>query len=259
MSQESHLPSQQANCKDLIIVCCHATFSGDNMDESSWTLQDFQRADTTTHKTSEISTFLAHITAGANLYQASGEAMLMFSGGDTTGTAWTEAKGYERIFRTHLPPRDLSTPVGGGCQLEERATDSYQNLLFSILRYHELLGRYPEHITIITHAFKQQRFLELHAPAIKWPASRIRVQGINHPFTLEELRTTQRKEYENAYGLFERDLYGIREPLAGKRRKRFWKDEVAEGLSGDEVVKRLLAWRGEESGVEVFPESLPWE
>ena len=43
--------------------------------------------------------------------------------------------------------------------LEELATDSYQNLLFSILKHKIATGVYPYHITIVTHEFKRRRFL----------------------------------------------------------------------------------------------------
>ena len=118
-------------------------------------------------------------------------ALLVFSGGQTnSGTQRTEAEGYERV----LFGLDLGGSLVAARQrytLEKNATDSFQNLLFSILRFRTLVGRYPEFVTVITHAFKEERFLTLHATAIKWPVHRIRVQGINPPFTLEELRETE--------------------------------------------------------------------
>ena len=43
--------------------------------------------------------------------------------------------------------------------IEDLATDSFQNLLFSILKYREATGVYPYHITVVTHDFKKRRFL----------------------------------------------------------------------------------------------------
>jgi len=42
--------------------------------------------------------------------------------------------------------------------VEEDATDSYQNLLFSIVKFKHITGRYPAKIVVVTHAFKQERF-----------------------------------------------------------------------------------------------------
>ena len=43
--------------------------------------------------------------------------------------------------------------------IEDFATDSFQNLLFSILKYARVAGTWPDHITVVTHEFKRKRFL----------------------------------------------------------------------------------------------------
>lgn len=53
---------------------------------------------------------------------------------------------------------------------ENFALDSYQNLLFSIARFREYTGSYPERITVIGYGMKKSRFEELHAKAVRWPA-----------------------------------------------------------------------------------------
>ena len=77
----------------------------------------------------------------------------------------------------------------------------------------------------------------------------------------DEARAVAELERSNALDHFERDPYAARPPLADKRAARGWTDgrleAVAEGQDG--VVRRLLRWRGGESGREVFPEKLPWE
>ena len=50
---------------------------------------------------------------------------------------------------------------------ESHATDSYQNVLFSLLHFRRKTSSSPTHITIISHEFKRARFLELHIPAIR--------------------------------------------------------------------------------------------
>ncbi|TKA62428.1 hypothetical protein B0A55_11364 [Friedmanniomyces simplex] len=223
-----------------------------------WLLQSFQQSDPSTHKPSEAGTFLTHILTGASLCNAEPNAMLMFSGGRTTTSDRSEAEGYNRIFHTLLLNKLVPIPALPYVK-EEHATDSYQNLLFSILRFRELVGQYPEDVVVVTHAFKERRFLELHVPAIKWPPGRIRVQGINPPFTLEELQQTQKLEHERAYELFVQDPYGMRSPLADKRRARNWDPAVARSLAAEGPVEQLLEWNGGESGREIFAGKLPWE
>jgi hypothetical protein len=77
----------------------------------------------------------------------------------------------------------------------------------------------------------------------------------------DEARAVAELERRNALDHFERDPYAARAPLADKRAARGWNDArleaVAEGQDG--AVRRLLWWRGGESGREIFSETLPWE
>lgn len=256
-----HAP-QYAKCRDLIIVCCHATYLGDGRnhpEESDWLLEEFQRSNPRTGKPSEHETFIAHVITGAFALENNPLAMLCFSGGTTTKErVRSEAEGYQTVYL------GLFGKVHAGIErhaTEQYATDSYQNLLFSILRFRKLVGRYPEFVTVITHAFKEDRFLTLHAPAIKWPVHRMRVQGINPPFTLDELGETEDGEMERGYGRFEKDLYGVREMLDGKRRARNWDPNIAEAVYGslEPEVTELLNWDGGGTGRDIFPGKLPWE
>ncbi|KAK5719610.1 hypothetical protein LTR17_015324 [Elasticomyces elasticus] len=249
------------SCQDLVVVCCHATYTGsssnDIKDEANWVLQRFQRRDAEARKPSEVNTFVKHILVGASLGRDL-NALLVFSGGCTAIDDQSDAQGYFQVYQSLVQSGQLRE-VAHPCSLDDYATDSYQNLLFSILRYRQHIGRYPEYVTVVTHAFKERRFLELHAKAIKWPSSRIRVQGLNPPFTLQELEQTQQLEHKRAHELFVNDPYSSRPPLAEKRRARKWNSAVIDKLTADASVKRLLAWEGGKSGHEVFPGTLPWE
>ena len=55
---------------------------------------------------------------------------------------------------------------------EEFARDSYENLLFSLCRFHEITGRYPDKITVIGFGFKEKRFKDLHRKAVRFPEDR---------------------------------------------------------------------------------------
>jgi hypothetical protein len=161
----------------LAIVCCHAIYEGsDPASEKNWRLQSFQRS--AGMKPGEHLTFLHHIHTAVHLWEAQAVDAVMFSGGRTNPKSdASEARSYLNALN-YKQEHTIDAPI-----LEEHATDSYQNLLFSILAFKKHCGYYPTEIILITHAFKEQRFLELHAKSIRWPSDRIRVLGINPPFT----------------------------------------------------------------------------
>ena len=54
---------------------------------------------------------------------------------------------------------------------QEHARDSFENLLFSLCRFHEITGRYPARITAVSYTLKQKRFEQLHRAAVRFPAA----------------------------------------------------------------------------------------
>lgn len=65
---------------------------------------------------------------------------------------------------------------------EDYALDSYQNLLFSVARFHEVVNgpyRWPEKITVVGFEMKRRRFEELHRRAIRWPTSKFEYVGVD--------------------------------------------------------------------------------
>ena len=140
--------------------------------------------------------------------------------------------------------------------------DSYQNLLFSILRFHVMTKRYPSHITLTSHEFKKRRFLELHAPAIQWPNNSISFRGIDPPEHVVPREVLEAGEFKRGYKAFEIDRYGAGEYLQGKRNVRGWKNEHVGELWNAAMgigVLELLSWSGGASGQEIFPKQLPWQ
>lgn len=249
------MPSQPLT--HLVLVCCHATFHGQNPDEeSSWILQDFQKSNPDTGKVGEHHTFMEHIAAAASITAHDPSALLLFSGGKTQQQVdLTEAESYRRVCDIK---QQFDTTT---CDIEPYATDSYQNLLFSIIRFRSITGSYPTEITVITHAFKERRFLELHGPAIRFPASNLRVLGINPPMTLTELQDVQQGELARGYDPFAQSLYGTSESLNKKRAVRGWDLAHLNEFASDveDEVKKLREWTGGASGNETFPGSVPWE
>ena len=144
---------------------------------------------------------------------------------------------------------------------ELHATDSFQNLLFSILLFHTLTSNYPIQITLISHAFKRARFLRLHCPAIRWPLAKFAYLGIDPPEDVTPKRVLEQGERENGYGVWEGDWYGVGSVLGEKRVKRGWDDGVLRilGTGKEEGVKGLLEWKGGADGKEVFEDELPWD
>jgi len=169
----------------LIMIPCHAIFIG-NPDEpyvdpnasENWLLQAFQKE--TPFKESEHLTFLRHIDLAISIYNKKpSESVLVFSGGATappSRTTKSEAKSYLDAATTRYGKEAISNL---SILCEEYATDLYQNLLFSIIRFHKELGYYPSEMEVVTHAFKAQRIRKMHRKVIRWPEARLRVHGIN--------------------------------------------------------------------------------
>ena len=59
--------------------------------------------------------------------------------------------------------------------------DSYQNILFSIIQFWRSTSRWPNSLTIVSHAFKRRRLVEAHCSAIAFPLEKVQFIGINPP------------------------------------------------------------------------------
>ncbi|CBY00466.1 hypothetical protein IAQ61_011390 [Plenodomus lingam] len=270
-------PPTYPRAENLIIVCCHAIFLPDAgttgfplhspHDESNWLLAPFQKSSQETGKPGEHETFLAHVKAGLDALTVGTDQehppsnLLVLSGGATkpSQAPMSEARSYyhaalaEELAEGHLHGGRAHRMFSKGyVLLEEQAIDSLQNLLFSILLFKKTTGKYPKQVRVITHAFKSARFLDLHAPAIRWPADRIQVQGIDPVMSGAELKSTLRGEEQFGYQPWKMDPLGLGEVLGGKRKQRGWNDsclaDLEEGL--EDSVKQILRGR--------VPEQLPW-
>lgn len=146
--------------------------------------------------------------------------------------------------------------------MESHATDSYQNLLFSILSFRLHVGVYPERVTVVTHEFKRERFLECHFPAVGLGSAAALV-GINPPEDVTSVESLVDGEMRSGIGLWRRDLYGVGPDLAGKRARRGWiagmENGVFVNVGLERVVEELVTWDGGQ-GNEWFSkmDQLPW-
>ena len=150
----------------LVLVPCHSVWIGDSTitdpkhigeHDSEWAIgpkSPFLRGRTKTLK--------EHIKVAANIARPDPNALLIFSGGQTSSP------------QVHFPSRSLTgswqstsknwslipkvTPSRSRAVVEEYARDSFENLLFSLSRFREYTGGYPTKITVVGYAFKEARF-----------------------------------------------------------------------------------------------------
>ncbi|KZT10585.1 uncharacterized protein LAESUDRAFT_339231 [Laetiporus sulphureus 93-53] len=203
----------------LIIVPCHGVWQGHDplkrLDEDDWILEDYQRGG------GWVSALNGHIVTAVELATADEKSLLVFSGGQTRPMSTsTEAESYLRLaFAAGMLP--TSSDVSSNllrATTEQYALDSFQNLLFSIARFHEYTGRYPEKITVVGHEIKRQRFFELHRAAMRWSRSRFHYVGIDAEG--EEGLKAYEGEKLNGYLPYSVDIYGCHDFLLSKRRSR---------------------------------------
>ncbi|KAJ5623481.1 hypothetical protein N7490_012086 [Penicillium lividum] len=258
--------------KHLVIVCCHAIYAGGpnhGLSEDEWFIESFQKG--------EIPTFISHAKAGLKALSDDPHALLVFSGGPTKKprTNLSEGQSYLKLSEENnyfQDPASVSEVDTSRIISEDFATDSYQNVLFSILRFRLHVGIYPQRVTVVTHEFKRARFMECHFPAVGLlprvhctdaGAGQVSVIGINPPEEVTSLESLVRGESGKGIGLWRQDLYGVGEDLAGKRNNRGWQPGMELGIflhtGFEDVVEKLICWDGG-TGNQWFPrmEELPW-
>jgi hypothetical protein len=127
----------------------------------------------------------------------------------------TEAESYLRLalLAGHLPASFVRATT------EDHALDSFQNLLFSIARFHEYTGRYPARITVIGYEMKRRRFTDLHRAAIRWPEERFDYIGVD-PDGEERLLQAQQGEVGLSHHHPQKCL-GLDAPLGRKKTVMF--------------------------------------
>ncbi|PLB53438.1 hypothetical protein P170DRAFT_463126 [Aspergillus steynii IBT 23096] len=267
-------------CTHLIIVCCHAIYIGGptkGISEDEWLIEPFQKGETPT--------FTAHVKAGIQAAAEDLRSVLVFSGGATKRslTSLAEGESYLNLAKDNALFTFSDKLHASQITTETNATDSYQNVLFSLLKFKTHTGRYPTRVTVVTHEFKRKRFMECHFPAVglgpvSSPAgagdqggdrtSRCKckgdVIGINPPEEVTSSASLIAGEEKRGIGLWREDRYGVQAELAGKRAQRGWTAGMERDVFGDmgleAVVEELVCWDGGEDGNKWFSkmERLPW-
>ena len=150
-----------------------------------------------------------------------------------------------------------TTTVRARTVSEEYATDSFENLMFSVCRFREVTGRYPDRVSVVSFTFKRRRFETLHASALRWPLDRFDYVGVDPPpSTGFDLSESSNGEYVNSLLPFASDPYGCHsEVLQKKRTERNPYARTAPYELTCPEMKHLLHWCGPEL---ISEEELPW-
>lgn len=189
------------NLSNLILVAGHAIYNTKNCNnptnDDNWYLQDFQKG--------EPPFYIEHIRYGVDLSDKDQKSILIFTGGQTRFEAGpqSEAQSYWCIA-DHF--NWWNTNVKRRATTEEFARDSFENVLFGICRFKECTSQYPNRITVVSWAFKEDRFMR-HRGTIGYPEERFAFIGVNNPVNL----TVAKREERSAIRAFEDDPYGIKE------------------------------------------------
>ncbi|KAK0752421.1 Mur ligase [Schizothecium vesticola] len=170
-------------------------------DEAEWLIESYKKGETPT--------FIEHIKAGVQALSGDDDAVLVFSGAPTRKeTPLSEARSYHNLalanaYFSLLPPSQSATSHPR-ILLEERALDSYHNILFSTLLFWRHHGVWPARLTLVSHGFKRTRLVAGHCAAIGFPLERVTFVGISPPGTDEGAEGVQL-----ALGQWEEDPHGL--------------------------------------------------
>lgn len=160
-------------------------------------------------------------------------------------TRLTEAESYANLSRANshwgLPVRQDSILC------ENRALDSYQNILFSLTLFYARFHAWPSRMTIVSHAFKRPRIVDGHCAAIGWPLAKTRFVGIDPPGMQPASGVAKHDAVQGvaaAVGDWAADPHGRGEKLRGKRTGRnphgVWQGVFEAGFDGRKGESRLI-------------------
>jgi len=246
---------------DLVVVAGHAIldFKGDLRQagtyDACWHLLPYQK------KRGMPEAILGHIRAGIAAAAQNREALLVFSGGETRRDVGpiSEGASYFAISDAlSLWAEETNSPeVRSRTATEEFATDSFQNLLFSICRFHAVTGRFPRHISLVSFSFKRRRFEDLHAHALRWPTERFTYISIDPDAKSGfDLELATQGELENALKPFETDKYGCHSKVLTQKREQ--RNPFRRTAGYDSTCSDILPLLNH-CGPELFGGDLPWD
>ncbi|XP_004498385.1 uncharacterized protein C57A10.07 [Cicer arietinum] len=236
--------------KNLVMVAGHSIYTSSSCGkiekEDSWFLESYQR------NPGQAATFVKHIEEGIGIVDRDEFGLLLFSGGETRKDAGprSEAQSYWAVadFKGWFGKEES---VKWRALTEEHARDSFENLLFSVCRFRELTGTYPQNITVVSYDFKEDRFANLHRSAIGFPESRFFYAGT--PAT-SNAKDAALKGEELVRTQFSKDPYGCRGSLYHKKLKRDPFHRSIPYPNGCPEIESLFRY----CGPTPYPGALPW-
>ncbi|KAG1331190.1 hypothetical protein COCNU_02G011580 [Cocos nucifera] len=239
-----------ANLRNLVMVAGHSIYTSNSCGkidrEDSWFLEPYQR------HPGQAATFLSHIREGVEIASKDEGALLLFSGGETRRDAGprSEAQSYWAVAESKgwFGKQDS---VRSRALTEEHARDSFENLLFSVCRFRELTGTYPQNITVVSYDFKGERFAHLHRSAIGFPEGGFFYFGTPASPSVKE---AAKKGEASVRVQFQEDPYGCLGSLHHKKLKRDPFHRTIPYPNGCPELKGLFSY----CGPVPYPGSLPW-
>ena len=188
------------------------------------------------------------------------------SGPTKKETSLSEAQSYANLAEAHnywgLIPK--SSALQARILIEDRALDSYHNILFSLTLFHATYKQWPARLTIVSHGFKQPRLVGGHCSALgllgrrgRSPRTAVSYDGIDQPGR----GAASAAGVARAEGEWAADPHGRGAGLRGKREARnpggTWQGVFPEGVEGgDRGGLRTRGVGADETVVE--EERMPW-
>ncbi|KAF5749102.1 hypothetical protein HS088_TW04G01064 [Tripterygium wilfordii] len=239
-----------AKLKNLVMVAGHSVYTSSSCEkvdkEDSWFLESYQ------NHPGQAATFVTHIEEGIESASKDDGALLLFSGGETRKDAGprSEAQSYWTVAESR-GWFGKEESVRWRALTEEHARDSFENLLFSVCRFREVTGAYPQNITVVSYDFKEERFAHLHRLAIRFPESRFFYSGTPASSTSKKA-ALQGEALVRAQ--FQEDPYGCKGSLKRKKVRRDPFHRTIPYPNGCPEIQGLFRYCGSVT----YPGSLPW-
>lgn len=247
-----------SDLQDLIVVAGHAVRKTRKVvnpeSDREWYLLDYQKG--------EPPFYIEHIRRGIVFATHNQRALLIFSGGKTRPKVnRSEAESYLHVaehyrwWLGHLRAakrRELDIP--GRTVPEERARDSFENLLFGICKFQQVAGKYPHTITVVSWAFKQARF-DWHRQVIRFPSNRFRFEPFNDPIDITGAKNGEARAFSD----WAASWYGETGRLKKLRKARTDPDWVNPYTTCPDLTDFFNFIRKPENERVPYPNRLPWE
>jgi hypothetical protein len=210
-------PSVEKEWDHLIMVPGHSVIDITAMDpshmdvDSMWKLLDYQE------NQGLPEAIASHIAVAINTTVSTQKSILIFSGGETRRDAGPISEGLS--YYIYAKQKGLLDGIESRVYTEEFSRDSFENLLFSICRFKEITGHYPDRVTVIGFDFKEYRFTSLHRRAMHFPANAFSYIGIAPPSLRFDRARAETGEKE-AFQAFQTNMYGCAPAAHGETAKR---------------------------------------